>query len=162
MKKGGAKRKGSSFERSFCKGLSKWWTHGNREDVFWTTAGSGGMATNRAKRGGSAFAQYGDVQATDPIGQPFIDYCTVELKNGYNKWSVMDVMDKPKTGAEQTIEKFIKQAVEQQLGTTAAGLDINVETLPQFQEEWRRTEAQMDMQYLGLLDDYKRALKEIE
>ena len=68
---------------------------------------------------------------------------------------------------EQTYESLkaeyglkLQQALEQQLGSSA-GLDINVETLPQFQEEWRRTEAQMDMQYLGLLDEYKKALKAI-
>jgi len=55
----------------------------------------------------------------------------------------------------------LQQALEQQLGSSA-GLDISVETLPQFQEEWRRIEAQMDMQYIGLLDDYKKALKEIK
>jgi len=55
----------------------------------------------------------------------------------------------------------LQQAVEQQLGSTA-GLEINVENLPQFQEEWRQTSAQMDMQYIGLLEEYKKAIKDIK
>ncbi len=54
----------------------------------------------------------------------------------------------------------LQQAVEQQLGS-AAGLEINVENLPQFQEEWQRTLAQLDSQYLELLDEYKQQLKGI-
>jgi hypothetical protein len=54
----------------------------------------------------------------------------------------------------------LQQAVEQQLGSTA-GLEINVENLSQFQEEWQRMMAQLDSQYLKLLDEYKQQLKEI-
>lgn len=52
----------------------------------------------------------------------------------------------------------LQQAVKQQLGS-AAGLEINVENLPQFQEEWQRILAQLDSQYLELLDEYKQQLK---
>ena len=69
---------------------------------------------------------------------------------------------------EQTYESLkaefkvkLQQAVEQQLGSTA-GLEINVENLPQFQEEWRQTSAQMDMQYIGLLEEYKKEIKGIK
>lgn len=55
----------------------------------------------------------------------------------------------------------VQQALEQQMGSTA-GLDIKVENLPQFQEEWRRVSAQMDMQYLKLLKEYKQELKDIK
>jgi hypothetical protein len=56
----------------------------------------------------------------------------------------------------------LKQALEKQLGPNSGQeLDISVESLPQFQEEWRRTAVQMDGQYLNLLDEYKRELQAI-
>jgi len=79
------KGKGSSFERAICKELSTWWTNYEREDVFWRTSGSGARATTRSKSGQRTFGQYGDVQATDPIGQPLIDLCTIEIKKGYSR-----------------------------------------------------------------------------
>ena len=71
-KKGGGHAKGSQFERTVCKDLSLWWTKGKRDDVFWRTSGSGARAKTRSKTGEKTFGQYGDVQATDPIGQPLI------------------------------------------------------------------------------------------
>jgi hypothetical protein len=54
----------------------------------------------------------------------------------------------------------LKQALEKQLGPNSGQeLDISVESLPQFQEEWRHTTVQMDGQYLKLLDEYKRELQ---
>jgi len=54
----------------------------------------------------------------------------------------------------------LRQAVEQQMGSVGE-LDINVENLPQFQDEWQRTLAQLDSQYIQLLDEYKQELKSI-
>jgi len=105
--------KGSNFERVICRALSMWWTNGQRDDVFWRTSGSGGMATNRFARGKSTFGQQGDIQAVDPIGQPVMDAICFELKVGYGKWSVMDILDVPERGAEQMFEKFLKQAYEE-------------------------------------------------
>jgi hypothetical protein len=66
-------------------------------------------------------------------------------------------------GLKQQYEARLKQAVSQQLGTnTDADLGISVETLPQFQEEWRRTAAQMDDQYFKLIDEYKNELRKIK
>ena len=42
-----------------------------------------------------------------------------------------------------------------------AGIKINVESQPQFQEEWRRIQAQLNSQYLKLLDEYKQELSAI-
>lgn len=50
-----------------------------------------------------------------------------------------------------------QQAVRQQMGTTA-GVRIDVERQPQFQEEWRKLQAQLDSQYLKLLEEYRREL----
>ena len=49
-------------------------------------------------------------------------------------------------------EAKIQQAVQQQLGSFA-GVKIDVEKQPQFQEEWRKIQAQLDLQYVKLLDE---------
>lgn len=106
-------KKGGQFERDLCKELSLWWTGGKREDVFWRTATSGGRATQRAKQGKGTFGQHGDVQATDPIGQPLIDLCLIEIKRGYSKHSMADMLDKPKDGATQMWEGWVGKLVKQ-------------------------------------------------
>ncbi|MCL2706910.1 MAG: hypothetical protein FWE97_01910 [Dehalococcoidia bacterium] len=65
---------------------------------------------------------------------------------------------------KQQFETRLKQAVKKQLGTSAETTDlgIKVETLPQFQDEWRRTVAQMDDQYLKLLNEFKQELRRIK
>ena len=108
----GKSAKGSDFERTICKQLSLWWTGGERNDVFWRTAGSGAMAKTRSKSSQTAFGQYGDIQATDPVGQPLMDVFTIELKRGYSKYTFQDLLDKPKKAAVQEYEKFINQATQ--------------------------------------------------
>ena len=51
----------------------------------------------------------------------------------------------------------IQQAMQQQYGTNA-GMKVDVERQPQFQEEWIKLQAQLDLQYIKLLDDYKQEL----
>jgi len=106
------KEKGSKFEREICKQISLWWTDGERDDVFWRSATSGAMAKTRSKKGKKTFGQYGDIQATDPIGQPLIDLCVIELKRGYKKASVVDVLDKMKTSVIQPWEQWVFQVME--------------------------------------------------
>lgn len=53
-----------------------------------------------------------------------------------------------------------QQAVQQQTGLPI-GMKIDVEREPQFQEEWRRLQAQLDAPYMGHLDQYKQALSNI-
>jgi len=57
-------------------------------------------------------------------------------------------------------EARIQEAVQQQLGSLA-GIRVDVERQPQFQEEWRKIQAQLDSQYVMLLDEYKRELSAI-
>ena len=54
----------------------------------------------------------------------------------------------------------LQRAVEQQTGT-AAGLDINVESLPQFKEEWQRMLAHLDARYLKLLEESRQQFSKI-
>ena len=64
---------------------------------------------------------------------------------------------------KQQFEAKLKKAVNKQLGTKAdTDLGISVETLPQFQEEWRRAAAQMDEQYIKLLEEFKRELRKVK
>jgi len=51
----------------------------------------------------------------------------------------------------------VQQAMQQQLGTTT-GLNIDIESQPQFQEEWRKLLVQLDSQYINLLNEYKQEL----
>jgi hypothetical protein len=65
-----------------------------------------------------------------------------------------------KEAYEQVKEQFamkLQQAVQQQVGTNAT-IDVKVEQLPQFQEEWRKTVARLDAQYIQHLTEYKHAL----
>jgi hypothetical protein len=106
--------KGTRFERKMCKLLSLWWTNNQRDDVFWRTSGSGARAKSRSKRNQSTFGQYGDIQATDPIAQPLMNVCTIELKKGYPAHTFANLIEvsthhTPKPGE---FEKFILQAVQ--------------------------------------------------
>jgi hypothetical protein len=49
----------------------------------------------------------------------------------------------------------IQQAIRQQTGVNAK-MKIDVERQPQFQEEWLKLQAQLDAQYIKLLDEYKQ------
>ena len=54
-------------------------------------------------------------------------------------------------------EVRVRQAVQQQVGLPV-GIKIDVEKQPQFQEEWRKIQTQIDSQYYKLLDEYKQEL----
>jgi len=54
-------------------------------------------------------------------------------------------------------EAKIQEAIRQKTGVDAR-VNIDVEKQPQFLEEWQRLQAQMEAQYLTLLDEYKREL----
>jgi hypothetical protein len=54
-------------------------------------------------------------------------------------------------------EARVQQAIRKQTGVNAK-VKIDVEKQPQFLEEWQRVQAQMEAQYLTLLDEYKKEL----
>ncbi len=72
-----------------------------------------------------------------------------------------DQGEKQKKQALQSLrmdfEARIRPEVEKQLGSLS-GANIDVEKLPQFQQEWRKVLNQLDSQYLVLLKDYKEGL----
>lgn len=100
--------KGSQFERDIARTLSKWWTKGERDDVFWRSAMSGGMATVRAKKGKSTVNQIGDLVAVDPVGAPLLQAFVIELKRGYKAWSVQDLLDNPRPSSS-VLHDFLEQ-----------------------------------------------------
>jgi len=57
-------------------------------------------------------------------------------------------------------EAQVRQALQQQLGSPG-GIQIDVEKQPQFQAEWRRRLAQLDSEYLKLLDELRQELATI-
>lgn len=101
--------KGSAYEREFCKELSLWWTNGNTDDVFWRSSNSGGRATLRAAKGKRTSGQHGDVAATDVDGVPLMELLTMELKRGYSKFTIQDVMDRKPYSAIQKWEEWLHQ-----------------------------------------------------
>ncbi len=54
-------------------------------------------------------------------------------------------------------EARLQQAMQQQLDLLVGG-KIDVEKQPQFQEEWRKIQTQLESQYNKLLDEYKQEL----
>lgn len=106
-------RKGSTFEREICVQLSLWLSDYTRDDLFWRTATSGARATVRAKLKKTTAGGAGDIQATDPLGIPFISRYAIELKRGYAKATLSDIADLPARGRNKTkpeLLQFIYQA----------------------------------------------------
>ena len=55
----------------------------------------------------------------------------------------------------------VQQAMQQQMGSSARiNNNVNIERLPQFQEEWRRVQLQLEQQYLDHLNEYKQELND--
>lgn len=88
--------KGQDFERNLCKQLSLWWTQDKNppdDAVFWRTAGSGARATTRAKKNLKTSNSHGDICTLDDIGIPFLKVLILELKRGYGKVHLHDLLD---------------------------------------------------------------------
>ena len=81
---GSKSKKGSSFERSTLKELSLWFSKGERDDIFWRTAGSGARATTRAKVGKMTADSAGDMAAIHRSGKSLTRVSIWELKRGYS------------------------------------------------------------------------------
>ncbi len=110
VSKSKGRNKGAAFERHICKLLSAWWSDGERDDIFWRSVTSGGRAKSRSKKGKMTYGQHGDIQATDPIGQPLIDLCSIELKRGYGNRSLFDLADPKPSSPEQEFLRWYLQA----------------------------------------------------
>jgi hypothetical protein len=96
MRAGGGKSKGSSFERLICNELSKWISKGERDDLFWRSAMSGGRATVGRKKGIKRDAQAGDISAIDAEGNCLTNLFSIECKSYASL--VIDTLVFPKKG----------------------------------------------------------------
>jgi hypothetical protein len=105
--------KGSSFEREMSRYLSKWWTNGERDDIFWRNRVKVTSKTPNAER------QLGDITAFHTLGLPFVEMFNIELKIGYSHksggrkiaWDLLDVIDSKKTDDNLLLINFWKQCL---------------------------------------------------
>jgi len=57
----------------------------------------------------------------------------------------------------------LQQAMQQQMGANVRmNPNVNIERHPQFQDEWRRVQGQLDQQYIDHLNEYRRELIDIQ
>ena len=73
--------KGPAFERKCCKQLSLWISWGERDDVFWRSAMSGGRATIGLQKGKKRGSQAGDMSAISVEGDLFLKVFVAEFKH---------------------------------------------------------------------------------
>jgi len=73
--------KGSAFERSISKFLSKWVQGTEQPFLFWRQISSGGLLKIYAEAAGKNLA--GDIHSIHPKGEFLTDRFSLELKNGY-------------------------------------------------------------------------------
>lgn len=81
MRAGGAKDKGSSFERDVSQILSRWISHGKEEDIFWKSQSSGAVSTTAGKSGADLPLLTGDITAAKPEAIQFLRIFVVECKH---------------------------------------------------------------------------------
>ena len=89
MNRKNSKRKGSSFEREVSKKLSKWISKGERDDLCWRTAASGGRYTRRKKQGVNTEGGIGDIYSVSFESKTITDSLAIECKHckNLNLWS---------------------------------------------------------------------------
>lgn len=104
--------KGGNYERELCYRLSRWWTDGADEEVFWRTSQSGGRATRRQQLGKTATVHQGDICAVKGIGKPLMEVMTLELKRGYPRAILGGLLDLRPAAAQQPYEEWYQQAQE--------------------------------------------------
>lgn len=85
--------KGSPFERQICDLLSQWWTGDSDNRVFWRSATSGGAATVRSRKGKQTTGHHGDITSSDPDALKLLSLVSIELKRGYSRASLLDLID---------------------------------------------------------------------
>jgi hypothetical protein len=64
-------------------------------------------------------------------------------------------------GLKADFQAKVEQALRQQ-GTSMAGVRIDIEKQPQFQEEWRKLKNQLEGQYTQVMSEYKKELEDIK
>ncbi len=104
--------KGANWERQISGILSLWWTGDPDASVFWRTANSGGRATVRTRKGRKTPNHFGDLCAIDPVAQPLLDLFVIEIKRGYNRATVHDLLDRSQKSTAPIHAEWIKKVSE--------------------------------------------------
>ena len=129
--------------------------------------GAGDILVRNINLPKNALAKRNNKRAMD--GLKVIKSNKVDVENVYSKIRRLfnHYMEEGEQQRKQAYERLkiefgakIQQAVQQQLGPLAR-IKVDVEKQPQFQEEWGKIQAQLDSQYLKLLDEYKQELSGI-
>jgi hypothetical protein len=81
MKSGQGSLKGGAFERLLCRRLSLWLSQGERSDLLWRSAMSGGRATLQLAKDEVNRAQSGDLTAIASAAYQFCDRTFIEAKH---------------------------------------------------------------------------------
>jgi hypothetical protein len=58
-------------------------------------------------------------------------------------------------------ENQVMASMGRQMGQPAPGMQVNVETMPEFQQQWLAVSSQMDSQYEQHLEDFRKQLMEL-
>ena len=58
-------------------------------------------------------------------------------------------------------EAQVMGAMSRQMGQQMSGMQVNVETMPEFQQQWLSVSSQMDSQYEQHLEDFRKQLLEL-
>jgi hypothetical protein len=90
-KKSKPKRIGNSWEREFCKILSKWVSPNSQDLLFWRSASSGAVSTIRKKKNLNSVNMDGDITCLDlqyiDLTKIFYFECKTVKNNDFNFWS---------------------------------------------------------------------------
>ena len=107
------KSKGSSYERTICKMLTKWYSGKEKPYIWWRSPSSGGLATVTAQNPDLT----GDIISVLPEGNFLTDIFSIEIKAGYPKSSFNKFFKKVKNNEilqfwEQSIRDCYKNCKE--------------------------------------------------
>jgi len=119
-----------------------------------------GLPVNdRAKRNNKRAMDGLKALKSDKVG---VENVYSKIRSVFNRYTEQGEQQRKQSYAslKAEFEVKVREALQQQLGLPI-GINIDVESQPQFQEEWHRLENQLDSQYLKLLGECKQELSGI-
>jgi len=129
--------------------------------------GAAGILIRNINMPGSDFARKNNKRAMDGLKALKSDKASVENVYGKIRRIFQHYEQEGEQQRQQAYQALkadfgakVQQALAQQMGTTP-GFTVDVEKQPQFHEEWRRVTAQLDSQYIKVLDECKEELRAI-
>jgi len=130
----------------------------------YVTAGAGDVLVRNINLPNSDLAKRNNKRAMDGLKTLKRDKVDVEnvysrIRNIFSHYTEQGEQQRKQAyeSLKTEFEVKLQQALQQQLGSLV-GVRIDVERQPQFQEEWRRLQTQLDSQYLKLLEECKQEL----